>query len=49
MIRILAAGVLMMSGLLTMVPSASAEDGGQYYFGRDGRAVSEPTPSTLQP
>lgn len=48
MVRILAVSVLVMGGLLSIVSSASAEDGGQYYMGRGGNVSSEPAPSTLQ-
>lgn len=35
MVRILVIGLLLVGGVLTAVSPASAEDGGQYYQGRD--------------
>lgn len=36
MVRILVVGLLLIGGLLTAVAPAPAEDGGQYYRGRNG-------------
>ena len=47
MVRVLVAGVLVLSGLVAIALPASAEDGGQYYRGRNG-IVSEQDASTLQ-